>query len=103
MAGNKSKSADSVSTVDLISIVLIVLCSLQFDQVNAKLALVIKSGKVTLGAKSTRKTLRSGKAKLLILAGNTPPLLKSELLYYAMLSNTPIHHFAGDNVSNENT
>lgn len=38
-----------------------------------------QSGKVTLGYKSTLKTLRSGKAKLIIIAGNTPPLRKSEL------------------------
>ncbi|KAK1059846.1 60S ribosomal protein L30, partial [Friedmanniomyces endolithicus] len=43
------------------------------DSINAKLALTIKSGKVTLGYKSTLKTLRSGKAKLIIIAGNTPP------------------------------
>lgn len=35
--------------------------------------------KVVLGYKSTLKTLRSGKAKLVIIAGNTPPLRKSEL------------------------
>ena len=29
---------------------------------------------VTLGYKSTLKSLRSGKAKLVIIAGNTPPL-----------------------------
>ena len=34
---------------------------------------------VTLGYKSTLKSLRSGKAKLVIIAGNTPPLRKSEL------------------------
>ena len=34
---------------------------------------------VTLGYKSVLKTLRSGKAKLVIIAGNTPPLRKSEL------------------------
>ena len=39
----------------------------------------MKSGKVTLGYKSTIKSLRSGKAKLVIIAGNTPPLRKSEL------------------------
>lgn len=58
----------------------------------------MKSGKVTLGYKSTLKTLRSGKAKLVIIAGNTPPLRKSELEYYAMLSKTNVHHFAGNNV-----
>jgi large subunit ribosomal protein L30e len=68
------------------------------NSINSKLALVMKSGKVTLGYKSTLKTLRSGKAKLIILAGNTPPLRKSELEYYSMLSKTPIHHFSGNNI-----
>ncbi|KAI9707509.1 MAG: 60S ribosomal protein L30 [Candelina mexicana] len=69
------------------------------DSINSRLALVMKSGKVTLGYKSTLKTLRSGKAKLVIIAGNTPPLRKSELEYYSMLSKTNVHHFSGNNVS----
>jgi ribosomal protein L30E len=60
--------------------------------------IVMKSGKVSLGYKSTLKCLRSGKAKLVIIAGNTPPLRKSELEYYSMLSKTNVHHFAGNNV-----
>ncbi|KAK0515148.1 hypothetical protein JMJ35_002527 [Cladonia borealis] len=68
------------------------------DSINSRLALVMKSGKVTLGYKSTLKTLRSGKAKLVIIAGNTPPLRKSELEYYSMLSKTNVHHFAGNNI-----
>ncbi|RDW79899.1 60S ribosomal protein L30 [Coleophoma crateriformis] len=68
------------------------------EGINSRLALVMKSGKVTLGYKSTLKTLRSGKAKLVIIAGNTPPLRKSELEYYSMLSKTNVHHFAGNNI-----
>ncbi|TVY57455.1 60S ribosomal protein L30-1 [Lachnellula suecica] len=68
------------------------------EGINSRLALVMKSGKTTLGYKSTLKTLRSGKAKLVIIAGNTPPLRKSELEYYAMLSKTNVHHFAGNNI-----
>jgi large subunit ribosomal protein L30e len=49
------------------------------------------------------KTLRSGKAKLVIIAANTPPLRKSELEYYAMLAKTPVHHFSGNNVSRPKT
>ena len=63
------------------------------DTMNAKLALAIKSGKYTLGYKSTVKALRKGKSKLVIIAGNTPVLRKSELEYYAMLSKTPIYYF----------
>lgn len=54
---------------------------------------------VTLGYKSTLKTLRNGKAKLVIIAANAPPLRKSELEYYAMLAKAPVHHFSGNNVS----
>ncbi|KAI5286748.1 60S ribosomal protein L30 [Ascosphaera acerosa] len=68
------------------------------DNINSRLALVMKSGKVTLGYKSTIKALRSGKAKLVIIAGNTPPLKKSELEYYSMLSKTSVHHFSGNNI-----
>lgn len=32
-----------------------------------------------MGSKSTFKALRSGKAKLILIAGNCPPLRKSEL------------------------
>lgn len=34
-----------------------------------------------------------------VVAGNTPPLRKSELEYYSMLSKTNVHHFNGNNVS----
>ncbi|KZL82357.1 60s ribosomal protein l30, partial [Colletotrichum incanum] len=68
------------------------------NSINSKLALVIKSGKVILGYKSTLKSLRTGKAKLILIAGNTPPLRKSELEYYAMLAKTPVHHFSGTNI-----
>ncbi|KAI0451097.1 50S ribosomal protein L30e-like protein [Xylaria acuta] len=68
------------------------------NSINSKLALVMKSGKTTLGYKSSLKSLRSGKAKLVIIAANAPPLRKSELEYYAMLSKTPVHHFEGSNI-----
>lgn len=38
-------------------------------------------------------------AKLVLIAGNCPPLRKSELEYYAMLSKTTVHHFSGTNVA----
>lgn len=41
--------------------------------------------------------MRQGKAKLVIIAANTPVLRKSELEYYAMLSKTNVHYFQGGN------
>ncbi|GAA5933450.1 60S ribosomal protein eL30 RPL30 [Sporobolomyces koalae] len=69
------------------------------DNINSKLALVIKSGKYALGYKSTLKAMRSGKSKLVLISGNTPPLRRSELEYYAMLSKTPVHLYQGSNVA----
>ena len=67
------------------------------ESINSKLQLVIKSGKYTLGWKSTMKAVRAGKAKLILVAGNCPPLRKSQIEYYTLLSKTGVHHFAGSN------
>lgn len=66
------------------------------DSIGSKLQLVMKSGKYTLGYKTTLKAIRSGKAKLVILANNLPALRMSEIQYYAMLSRTGVHHFTGE-------
>lgn len=34
-------------------------------------------------------------AKLVIIAGNCPPLRRSEIEYYAMLGRTAVHHYTG--------
>lgn len=56
---------------------------------HGRILTLSQSGKVTLGYKSTLKTLRSGKAKLVIIAGNTPPLRKSELECMSKLNKDP--------------
>merc|ERR1712179_683696 len=68
------------------------------ESINSRLALVMKSGKYTLGYRSTLKTLRQGKAKLVIIGSNMPQLRKSEIEYYAMLSKTGVHHYTGNNI-----
>jgi len=68
------------------------------ESINSRLALVMKSGKYALGYKSTLKTLRQGKAWLVIIADNCPPLKKSEIEYYAMLAKTGVHHYSGKNI-----
>ena len=69
------------------------------ESINSRLALVMKSGKYTLGYKSTLKTLRSGKSKLVIICNNCPPLRKSEIEYYAMLAKTHVHHYTGSELN----
>merc|ERR1719439_142924 len=69
------------------------------ESINSKLALVMKSGKALLGYKSTLKSLRQGKSKLVLISSNCPPLRKSEVEYYAMLAKTGVHHYSGNNIA----
>jgi large subunit ribosomal protein L30e len=64
---------------------------------NSRIKLVMKSGKAALGYKAALKSLRTGKAKLVLIASNCPPLRKSEVEYLAMLAKTSVHHYSGDN------
>merc|ERR1712023_606268 len=68
------------------------------ENIGARLALVTKSGKYSLGYRSTLKSLRKGRAKLIIISANCPPIRKSEIEYYASLSRTTVYHYGGNNV-----
>lgn len=68
------------------------------ETVSSRLALVMKSGKTTLGLKSTLKSLRQGKTKLVVLANNCPPLVRSQIEYYCLLAKCNVHHFQGNNI-----
>merc|ERR1711939_1139739 len=69
------------------------------ENIQSKLALVMKSGKATLGFKSTLKAIRSGKAKLVFIANNCPPIRYSQLKYYSgALARIKTYDFQGDNV-----
>ena len=67
------------------------------EGLNPQLALVMKSGKSSLGYKSVLKTLRQGKAKAVILSSNMPIVRKSELEYFAVLANIKTIEFQGNN------
>eukprot|EP00922_Rhytidocystis_sp_ex-Travisia-forbesii_P000314 GHVS01000479.1.p1 GENE.GHVS01000479.1~~GHVS01000479.1.p1 ORF type:complete len:109 (+),score=11.24 GHVS01000479.1:105-431(+) len=67
------------------------------EGMNSRLQLVMKSGKVSLGYKTSVDSLRNGKAKLIIISNNCPALRRSEIEYYAMLAKCGVHHYHGDN------
>jgi len=67
------------------------------ESINSRIQLVMKSGKAELGYKTTLKSLRLNKAKMVIVASNTPAIRKSEIEYYAMLSKAQVHHYTGNN------
>eukprot|EP00761_Pharyngomonas_kirbyi_P011135 gb/GECH01011160.1/.p1 GENE.gb/GECH01011160.1/~~gb/GECH01011160.1/.p1 ORF type:complete len:109 (+),score=12.49 gb/GECH01011160.1/:1-327(+) len=68
------------------------------DNINSRLALVMKSGKYVLGTRATFRAVRTGEVKLIIISNNCPPLVRSQLEYYAMLAKCGVHHYAGNNV-----
>uniref|UniRef100_A0A915ECW1 Large ribosomal subunit protein eL30 n=1 Tax=Ditylenchus dipsaci TaxID=166011 RepID=A0A915ECW1_9BILA len=71
------------------------------ENINSRLALVMKSGKVCLGYKSSLKSIRNERTKLVILSNNVPPLWKSEVQYYAMLGQIGVHEYQGNNIELE--
>jgi len=68
------------------------------DTINSKITIVVKSGKYTMGLNQTVQTLRGGRAKLIVIANNCPPIKKAELEYYAMLAKVPVHQYNGNNL-----
>jgi len=65
------------------------------EGINARLSIVMRSGRYTLGYKQCLKSLRKGQSKLVLISNNCPALRKSEIEYYAMLAKTGVHHYAG--------
>lgn len=70
----------------------------KIDTINTKIQMVMKTGKYSLGFGQALGTLRQGRSKLVVIANNCPPIRKAEVEYYAMLSKTPVHHYAGNNL-----
>uniref|UniRef100_A0A915EDX8 HAT C-terminal dimerisation domain-containing protein n=1 Tax=Ditylenchus dipsaci TaxID=166011 RepID=A0A915EDX8_9BILA len=59
--------------------------------INSRLTLVMKSGKYCLGYKSSLKSIRKKKAKLVIPSNKS--CRKSEVQYYAMLGKIGVHEY----------
>ncbi|MFH1327923.1 MAG: 50S ribosomal protein L30e [Candidatus Bathyarchaeota archaeon] len=60
------------------------------SDVNKAISLAVKTGKVTFGFKSTLGSIRSGKAKLIVLASNCPEQNKKEISNLSNISNIQI-------------
>ena len=67
------------------------------EGINSQLAIVMKSGKTSLGYKSVLNAIRNGKSKAIILSNNLPILWKSLLEYDSVLANVKTITFAGSN------
>jgi large subunit ribosomal protein L30e len=72
--------------------------SVQVTDIERELVNALKTGKVVLGSRKTLRHVKTGKAKAVIVAANAPPELKSDIIYYAKLSNIPVYIYPGTSV-----
>lgn len=68
------------------------------EGINSQLALVMKSGKTSIGFKSVMREIRNGKSKAIVLSSNLPVHRKSQLEYYSVLAKTKTIFYKGSNV-----
>lgn len=63
--------------------------------VSKEIRQAVDTGKVILGADKSRKVLKLGQAKLVIVASNCQSEVLEDIKRYSGLANTPIHIFVG--------
>ncbi len=60
---------------------------------DKSISVVRKTGKTALGVKQAIKSAKLGDAELIIIASNAPSEYKSDIEYYAKLSQIPIIYY----------
>ena len=63
--------------------------------VDKAIATVVKTGKVSFGAKMALQNAKTGKAKMIVLAANCPKDIKEQVEYYGKISKVPIMTYKG--------
>jgi len=63
--------------------------------VNKAIYSAMKTGKVVLGSRRSLNFLKLGKAKLVIVASNTPKDLREVVDYYSKLTLIPVYTYKG--------
>lgn len=66
--------------------------------VNKAIATTVKTGKVLFGANNAVKSVKTGKAKLIILAANCPRRVREDIEYYGKLSAIPVIIYNGTSI-----
>ncbi|MEB3757417.1 MAG: 50S ribosomal protein L30e [Desulfurococcales archaeon] len=59
---------------------------------------LLKTGKVTIGSKESIKAVKTGKAKMVIVAMNALPRYRESVKYYAKLGGIPVYEYKGTSV-----
>jgi len=65
---------------------------------NKAIVTTVKTGKVLFGANNALKTVKVGKAKLIVVAVNCPKGVRGDIEYYCGLSNVPIIIYNGTSI-----
>jgi len=66
--------------------------------IDKSIRLCVDSGKVELGAEKTKKLLRTGEPKLVIIAANCPAPVAQEIRRFGALANVPIADYKGTSI-----
>jgi len=59
---------------------------------------VVKTGKITIGAKSVSGALLNGNPRLIVISSNCPNHIREEIIYYCRLSDTPYKVLMNDSL-----
>lgn len=66
--------------------------------VDRIIRVAVETGVVTLGSEKSIQALKLGKAKLAIVAENSPEDIIEDVSYYAQLSDIPVYNYEGSSV-----
>ncbi len=66
--------------------------------IDKAIATAVKTGKVSFGANSALQNVKTGKAKMIILATNCPKNIKEQVEYYGKISKVPIMTYKGTSI-----
>ena len=66
--------------------------------VNKAISTTVRTGKVLYGANNAVRSARTGKAKLILVAGNCPQKIREDVEYYCRLSGVPMIIYNGTSI-----
>ena len=66
--------------------------------INKAIATTVKTGKILFGANNAVKCVKTGRAKLVLLAANCPKSIREDIEYYSKLSAIPVIIYNGTSI-----
>lgn len=66
--------------------------------ISKAVATAVKTGKVLFGANSAAKNVKTGRAKLVILAANCPQSIRADIEYYSRIPAIPVVIYKGTGI-----